>query len=72
MTPNPLPVKPVKLPWWAILFQLSPIILQLVGEIIFRNSPLPLGVGAAEPLSLVPESESPLREIHTFGPGPVE
>jgi hypothetical protein len=34
--------QPQKLPWWLIFLQLSPLILQLVGEFMARSSASPI------------------------------
>lgn len=49
-----------RLPWWVLLLQLSPLILQLVGEVINRTQGLPSVVGGIVPplLTEVKQPES--------------
>jgi hypothetical protein len=43
-----------RLPWWLTLIQLSPLILQLLGEIMLRINGIPLVVESANPLQVLP------------------
>lgn len=47
LNPSPRP------PWWLVLIQLSPLVLQLVGEVVLRIQGVPFIVEPPAPLNVV-------------------
>lgn len=68
-----------RLPWWLVLLQISPLVLQLLGEIVLRVQGVPLIVETPQPLHISPstqnldfniKADAPISDASI--PGPIE
>lgn len=62
---------PARSPWWMVLIQISPLILQLVGEVFLRSQLIPVAVSVGDkvvPLLVVATPGSPDVQEGMFSP----